>query len=109
MRLNTGMGTEPPTVRKQPGLVKYGNITSKWGIADSLDVYNWRKQAEEEDEGCPEEHGDRATQPEGQPASRWEFSQAWPTKYSAPSLNATANEIAIETLEIAHEGMKRTK
>jgi len=46
---------------------------------------------------------------EGNPKSRWEFREAWPTKYDAPDLNATANEVAIETLEIAHEGMQRTK
>ena len=103
-------GNEPPTVRKQPGLVKYGNVTLKWGIADSLDVYNWRKQAEEgKMKDARKNMAIVLLDQEGQPASRWEFSQAWPTKYSAPSLNATANEIAIETLEIAHEGMKRTK
>ena len=36
---------------------------------------------------------------EGRAFSRWEFSQAWPTKYSARSLNAMVNEIAIETVE----------
>ena len=46
---------------------------------------------------------------EANPVTRWEFSQAWPTKYDAPDLNATGNEVAIETLEIAHEGMKRTQ
>jgi phage tail-like protein len=46
---------------------------------------------------------------EGRASSRWEFSQAWPPKYSARSLNAMVNEIAIETVEIAHEGMKRTR
>ena len=36
-------GNEPPTVRKIPGIIKYGNVTLKWGITDSLDLYNWRK------------------------------------------------------------------
>ena len=40
-------GNEPPTVRKLPGLVKYGNVTLKWGITDSLDLYNWRKLVEQ--------------------------------------------------------------
>ena len=103
-------GNEPPTVRKQPGLVKYGNVTLKWGITDSLDLCNWRKQAEEgKMKDARKNMAIVLLDQEGQPSSRWEFSQAWPTKYSAPGLNATANEIAIETLEIAHEGMKRTK
>jgi phage tail-like protein len=44
---------------------------------------------------------------EGNPKSRWEFAEAWPTKYDAPDLNATGNDIAVETLEIAHESMVR--
>ena len=97
-------------MRKQPGLVKYGNVTLKWGITDSLDLYKWRKQIE--DGKIKEARKNIAIElinDEGTASSRWELSQAWPTKYTAPSLNATANEIAIETMEIAHEGIKRTK
>jgi phage tail-like protein len=46
---------------------------------------------------------------EGNPAARWEFVEAWPSKYDAPDLNATGTDVAIETLEIVHEGMKRAK
>ena len=103
-------GNEPPTVRKQPGLVKYGNVILKWGITDSLDLYNWRKEVEDgKTKGARKNIAIVLLNEEGQPALRWELSQAWPTKYSAPSLNATANEVAIESLEIAHEGIKRTK
>ena len=103
-------GNEPPTVRKQPGLVKYGNVTLRWGITDSLDLYNWRKQVEGgKIKDARKNVAIVLLNQEGQAASRWELSQAWPTRYSAPALNATANEIAIEALEIAHEGMKRTK
>ena len=44
---------------------------------------------------------------EGSAKARWEFVMAWPTKYDAPDLNATGSDIAIETLEIANEGMMR--
>jgi len=36
---------------------------------------------------------------DGSPAARWEFSNAWPSKYDAPDLNAKGNDVAIETLE----------
>ena len=36
----------------------------------------------------------------------WKIANAWPVKVEGPSLNATGNEIAIETLEFAHEGME---
>ncbi len=103
-------GNEPATVRKQPGLIKYGNVTLKWGITDSMDIYNWRKQIEDgKIKDARKKMAIVLLNDEGQASARWEFTAAWPTKYTAPSLNATANEIAIETLEIAHEGMKRTK
>ncbi len=103
-------GNEPPTVRKVPGLVKYGNVSLKWGITDSLELYQWRKQVEDgKIKDARKAMAIVLWDDEGKPAARWEFSQAWPTKYDAPDLNATANEIAIETLEIAHEGMKRTQ
>ena len=38
---------------------------------------------------------------------RWNFKEAWPTKYNPADLNAKGNEIAIEMLEIAHEGIER--
>ena len=41
-------GSEPPTVRKLPGLNKYGNVTLKWGITDSMELYEkWWKPVEE--------------------------------------------------------------
>ena len=36
---------------------------------------------------------------------RWNLQNAWPSKWVGPELKASANEIAIETLEICHEGI----
>ena len=44
---------------------------------------------------------------EENPAASWQVINAWPTKYTASDFNATSSEVAIETLEIAHEGMTR--
>jgi phage tail-like protein len=46
---------------------------------------------------------------DGSPGARWEFSNAWPSKYKAPDLTAKGNDVAIETMEITHEGMRRVK
>jgi phage tail-like protein len=103
-------GDEAPTMRKVPGLIKYGNVSLKWGITHSLDVYNWRNAIEDGKTADNRKNVAVVLLDEvGEEAARWEFVRAWATKYDAPDLNATANEIAIETLEIAHEGMKRTK
>ncbi len=103
-------GADPPYLRKLPGLAKYGNLTLKWGITDSMELYNWRKLVE--DGKVNEARRNIAIillDDEGNPATRWEFFAAWPSKYDAPDLNAKGNDVAIETLEIVHEGMRRVQ
>ena len=43
----------------------------------------------------------------GKEKVRWNFVKGWPTKWTGPSVNAAGNEVAIETLEIAHEGLEK--
>ncbi|MFL5967988.1 MAG: phage tail protein [Gaiellaceae bacterium] len=43
----------------------------------------------------------------GQEQVRWNFVDSWPCKYIGPHLNAKSNDVAIETLELAHEGLER--
>ncbi|MGM0879734.1 MAG: phage tail protein [Bacillota bacterium] len=99
-------GNEGTTVRKLPGLTKYGNVSLKWGITDSMDLYNWHKEAAA---GNIQRKNisiiviDEA----GNDKARWDFVQAWPSKYDAPDFNAKGNDIAIESLELVHEGMAR--
>jgi len=103
-------GNEHTTVRKLPGLRKYANITLKWGTTDSMVVYNWRKMVD--DDSIKDYRKNVAIviiDEEGNDTARWEFSNAWPSKYDAPDLTAKGNDVAIETLEIVHEGMKRVK
>ena len=38
---------------------------------------------------------------------RWNFRDGWPTKWTGPTFNASGSEIAVETLEIAHEGLEK--
>jgi len=101
-------GNDQPTVRKIPGLIKYGNVSLKVGVTDSMELYNWRKLVED---GKTDEYRRNMAiiliNEQGDPTGRWEFSDAWPSKYDAPDLNATDNNIAIEAIDIVHEGMKR--
>ena len=41
-----------------------------------------------------------------QEVARWNLRRAWPTKWGGPPLNARGNEVAIETLEVVHEGIE---
>ena len=42
-----------------------------------------------------------------QVVARWQVSSAWPIRYTAPDLNAESDDVAIETLELTHEGIDR--
>ena len=98
-------GTEGLTARKLPGLNKYSNITLKWGMTDDTELWDWRKKAIV---GKVERRNGSIVllDEAGEERLRWNFREAWPTKWTGPSFNATGNEVAIETLEIAHEGLE---
>lgn len=101
-------GTDPTHPRKLSGQTKYGNITLKWGITDSLDLYNWHKSILEK--GAKDNRKNLAIiliNEAGDDKARWEIENAWPVKYDPPDFNAKGNDIAIETMDIVHEGYKR--
>ena len=101
-------GNEDTTVRKLPGLTKYGNLTLKWGITDSMELFEWRKMVIQGKTGEARKNIAVILQDEiGNEAARWNFREAWPIKYDAPDLSAKGNDVAIESIEIAHEGMDR--
>lgn len=100
-------GNETTTPRKLPGLTKYGNLSLKWGTTDSTELYDWRRQIIDgniQRKNIAVVIIDEA----GNDKARYEFTNAWPSKYDPTDLNATGNAVAIETLEIVHEGMVRT-
>lgn len=97
-------GSEDITPRKVPGLKKFTNITLKKGNTGDLEFWNWIVEA----------MNGQVRRTEGsvilldenkQEVMRWNFKRGWPCKWTGPGLNATNNEIAMETLEICHEGL----
>lgn len=99
-------GQEPITPRKLPGLNKFGNITLKRGISPDLSVYNWRKTVTDGDierrNASIVLHNEKHEE-----VVRWNLVNAWPSKYVGPDLKANANEVAIESIELTHEGVER--
>lgn len=94
------------TVRKLPGLTKYANIVLRRGVTQDADLWNWRKSIV--DGEIDRRNGsiilldDKRTE-----VVRWHFRDGWICKWEGPTLNARANEVAIESIEIAHEGLER--
>lgn len=99
-------GNEGLTSRKLPGLITYSDITLKRGQTDDVQLWDWRKKAM--DGKVERKNGSIVMLDEtGAEKLRWNFSNGWPTKWTGPSFNATGNDVAIETLEIAHEGVTK--
>ncbi|ELZ32525.1 phage tail tube protein gp19 [Halogeometricum pallidum JCM 14848] len=102
-------GDDSATNRKLAGRTAYGNLTLQTGVTDSMELFEWRK-------GVTDGQVDDARRniavvvldEEGNAGPRYEFTNAWPRQYDAPDLNATENNVAIESIEIVHEGMERT-
>lgn len=104
-------GNELPTMRKLGGLTSYGNLTLQIGVTDdSLALFEWRQLVEQGNfEDARRNIAVVLIDEEGNQAARWTFREAWPTNYDAPDLDASGNEVAIESLEIVHEGMERVE
>lgn len=98
-------GSDPARMRKLPALFKFSNVTLKRGYTQSRALWEWRKTTL--DGVTLRKQGAIIMLDEArEPVLRWEFSEGWIAKYEGPALNATANEAAIESIEIAIEDLQ---
>ena len=101
-------GGENTTLRKLPGMTKYSNIVLKRGITDDKELYDWHRHWVTGDRRAERKNGSIVLLGRGgQEKARWNFVRAWPTKWTGPSLTAEGNDLAIEQLDLAHEGLER--
>lgn len=91
---------------KMPGIPKYANVTLKRGVmASDNEFFDWIMTAklntiERRDVTI------KLLNEAHEPTMVWRLSNAFPVRLEGPTLNATGNEVAIETLELAHEGIR---
>ena len=85
---------------------KFSKITLQWGITNDAGLWAWRKKAMD---GAVERKSGSIVLVDstGKEKTRWNFERGWPAKWTGPSFNAAGNEVAIETLEIAVEGLEK--
>ena len=91
---------------KMPGITKYSNITLKRGLFKDIEalgklytaIYSGTVQRQTVVITLLDEQ--RTV------AMSWKLKNAFPVKMTAPSMNAAGNEVAVETLELAHEGLE---
>ena len=95
-------------IRKQPGAIKWSDITLKRGVSDIMELWQWRKQVEQGKVDEARKNGSIVLYDQAnKEIARWNFKEGWPSKLSGPQVKADANEVAIEELTITHEGMER--
>lgn len=98
-------GAEDITVRKLPGRVKFTNITLKRGIIGDHALWDWLKAAMN-GKVVRTDLSIILVNEAREPVMRWRARRAWPTRWGGPDLDAKKNEVAIETLEVCHEGLQ---
>jgi phage tail-like protein len=105
--IETREGGDNTTVHKLPGKTTYSDITLKRGVTASEELWKWRAAVIQ---GTVQRKNgsivvyDLANARE---VARWNFVSAWPTKWDGPQLTAKGNDVAVETLVLAHEGIAR--
>src|SRR5262245_7333397 len=99
-------GNEKISDRKLPGRVSYANVVLKVGVGDASPLYAWHNEWVTGQ--APQRRAVRiALLDRGRNVKRaWILRDAWPAKWTGPALNAAGNEVAIETFELAHEGIE---
>jgi phage tail-like protein len=92
-------------VHQLPGRSKVGRITLKRGMTPSNELFKW----------CLAVAGGNIERRNvsvimydtaGTEFLRWDFVKAYPIKWSGPQFAADGSAAAIETIEIAHEGLR---
>lgn len=98
---------------KQPGLTKYSNVTLKRGtVIEDFEFFKlWRETAKFQESNKIKKVFRRditikLLNEDHKPMITWTLENAWPSKIQSTDLKADANEVAIETMELVHEGLK---
>jgi len=96
-------------IHKLPGRMKFTNITLKRGVTDNKQFSSWRPKVE----------GGKITverknisiilfSHSGETVKTWEVTDAYPVKWTGPDMRASSMDVAIETLELAHQGWRES-
>jgi len=95
-------------IQKVPGALKWSNVTLKQGVTDDRKLHDWRKKIED---GLVETNRKNGTitlyAPDGTAVAKYTIRKAWPCKFKGPALDSAKNEIAVQEIELAHEGLER--
>jgi phage tail-like protein len=98
-------GGNNSTTLKFPGRMNWSNLTLKHGVTVNTGLWNWFSQYKS-GRGKRRDGLILLQNDELVPVAVWRFVRAFPVKWTGPQLNAAQSSVAIESLEIAHEGLQ---
>ena len=100
-------GGQNDYVHKLAGPARYpSNLVLKRGLTDAMTLWQWCQDTLQGD--VTRRNGSIVLlDATGQETWRWNFVDAYPVKWSGPSLKADSATVAVETLELAHHGLRR--
>lgn len=93
-------------VHRLPGRTKWSNLSLKRGLTDCPKLHDWYDEAFQ-GRVTREDVSVVIYNQAGDAVRRWTIRSAYPVKWVGPQLKASANEVAIETLELAHHGIEQ--
>ena len=93
-------------LRKRPGRTKYSNITLKRGYINNTELWEWRKAVVE---GKVQRKSGSIIlcADNGEEIMRYNFFEAWPTKWKGFTLDGKGTDVNVEELELAVEKLER--
>ena len=99
-------GTDQTSVRKLAGLNSYSPIVLEMGSTFDTSLWDWRQKIRREGAQGNRKSISVIQQNEAQEeVKRWQVFDAWPSKFTAPELDASSSDTAVESVEIQHEGL----
>lgn len=89
------------------GRTRFPNIVLENGVTESNDLYNWHKKTTLSDEKIERKNGSIVMyNTKGEEIKRWNFFRALPCRWVGPRLGKDVHGMAVERIEIAHEGIE---
>ena len=92
-------------VRKLPGRTKWPPIVLKRAFTEDTALYDWATMNAATGNVVKRSVIVTILDPNDKPIRRFHLENAWPAKWEGPTLKASGNEVAMETIELAHEGL----
>ncbi len=108
-------GGQNQFTHKLPGRMKWPNLVLKRGVTNTDNLFEWLQQCSGDGfSGAgnridPRRGAVTLMDAAGKPVRTWEFTGAFPVKWSGPKLAASARDLAVEELEVSHHGFTTSR